>query len=195
MTGLAIVGFAAYPATKATTAAAAHLPLSRRTAGRTPFIPSKHAQPPCEMDSRTRLPRGGLIRRYPSSRLGSKSADEGSKKAQTVLYMQRWREAGPSIDITHLASSVNFFGFLTLMALPQVVGCAQHLLGLRISGESGVVNSTSLRTHMHYHSPHHSTAAIGTQATKLVPSAPCRTMRIDLVSSLAPPCGAGGIRL
>ncbi|KAI5831048.1 hypothetical protein K523DRAFT_379629 [Schizophyllum commune Tattone D] len=79
MTGLAVAGLAAYPATKATTAAAAHLPLSRRTAGRTPFIPSERARPPCKMESRTRPPRGGLIRRYPDSRLGGVSEDGGRK--------------------------------------------------------------------------------------------------------------------
>ena len=92
MTGLTVAGLAAYPATKATTAAAAHLPLSRRTAGRTPFEPSRRTQLPCETDdrhaewtiavrddSRTRPPRGGHIRRYPGSQLGGMSEDEGHK--------------------------------------------------------------------------------------------------------------------
>ncbi|KAI5831051.1 hypothetical protein K523DRAFT_10830 [Schizophyllum commune Tattone D] len=79
MTGLAVVGSAAYPAVKATAAAAAHLPLSRRTAGRTPFKPSRRTRPPSETNSRTRPPRGGHIRRYPGSQLGGMSEDGGRK--------------------------------------------------------------------------------------------------------------------
>ncbi|KAI5896357.1 uncharacterized protein SCHCODRAFT_01123179 [Schizophyllum commune H4-8] len=52
MTGLAVVGLTAYPAIKATAAAAAHLPLSRCTAGRTPFKPSRRTRLPCETDDR-----------------------------------------------------------------------------------------------------------------------------------------------